>query len=162
MLNDIQILLCEKDSRKVIENLTQFYFYDILQNSQYSHYKLTENGIYEKMPYFENYWEEDNRYPFVIKQENLPIGFALVHNITLNKNADWKMAEFFILAPYRKKGIARYVVKNILNLLPGLWEFSVFKDNEIAKKFWQNILSDAQERTYQEYPEFIIYEAEVF
>lgn len=162
MLNDIQISLCEKEKKYIIANLIQFYFYDLLQFSQYTHYKFMENGLIEKIPYFDNYWEEKNRYPYLIRQAQIPIGFALIHDITLNKDADWKMAEFFILAPYRKKGIGQSVVKSIFKEMPGLWEISVLKDNESAKNFWCHLLSpDTVPRHYEKFPQFLVYEIKV-
>ena len=158
MLDNIEIELCAKEMKHIIANLAQFYFYDLLQSSQFADYKLQPNGLFEKMPYFDNYWEEKERYPYLIKQSELSIGFALVHDITIHHNADWKMAEFFLLAPFRKKGIAQYAVNNIMKRHQGLWEISVLKDNEIAKKFWGNIFPDASNRIYDQYPTFIVYE----
>lgn len=78
--------------------------------------------------------------------------------MTLNKAADWKMAEFFILATHRKQGIGRQAVNKILNQHPGLWEISILKDNEVAKHFWRKILLNSTEQVYNEYPEYIVFE----
>lgn len=159
MLNQIKIYLCKQENKYVIENLIQFYCYDLIQYSKHANYQFMQNGLFENIPYFDNYWLEDKRYPYLITQDQTPIGFALVHDITLNKNADWKMAEFFIFAPYRRKGIGQHVVKTIFKQHPGLWEISVLNDNEIAKNFWQRLLSqNSIHHYYAQYPQYIVYE----
>ena len=157
-VDDIHVGLCSEENKYKIENLTQFYFYDLQQCSRYAHYTFKDYGLFEKMPYFDTFWKDKNAYPYLIKKAQLPVGFALIHDLTLNNAANWKMAEFFILAPYRKQGIARRAVRQILKQHPGLWEISVLKDNEIANKFWASILSNASTMLYTQYPEFIVYE----
>ena len=156
-INNIHIGLCTKSNRHIIENLTQFYFYDLQQCSKHAHYPLNMNGRFEKMPYFDNYWEEEKAYPYLIKQNDLPIGFALVHDKTLDVKADWKMAEFFILAAFRKQGLARFAVSQIMKQHRGIWEVSVLKDNTIANAFWSKVLLNITPRQYPQYPDFLIY-----
>jgi ribosomal-protein-alanine N-acetyltransferase len=154
---NIEIIKCMIENRSVIENLIQFYFYDLQQCSQYAHYPLNTDGRFKKMPYFDNYWEEKNSYPYLIKLKDLPIGFALVHGKTLDTQADWKMAEFFILAAFRKQGIANYAVNHIMKLHHGVWEVSVLKDNTVANAFWNKVLPNATPRQYSQYPDFLVY-----
>jgi predicted acetyltransferase len=162
LLNTIQIELCEKNNQQTIENLTQFYYYDLSQLSKHANIHLMKEGLFEKILHLSKYWEEKDRHPYLIKQANLPIGFALIHNLTINKEADWTMAEFFILAPYRKKGVGRHVIKSIFKQFPGFWEIAVFKDNHVAQEFWRNILpSSAPHRYYETHPQFIVYETKI-
>ena len=156
-LMSITIVKCMKENRFIIENLIQFYFYDLQQCSEHAHYPFNMDGRFEKMPYFDNYWEEKNAYPYLIKQKDLPIGFALVHDKTLDVKADLKIAEFFILAAFRKQGIARYAASQIMKQHRGVWEVSVLKDNTVANAFWSKVLLNVTPRQYPQYPDFLVY-----
>jgi len=101
-----ELQLCKAKDRHIIENLCQFYHYDLDVNSNLANIHF-HNGCYEKMAYFDNYWNEENRHPYLILQDDEPIGFALVHDITVNPNATWKLAEFFIMGPFRHQGIGK-------------------------------------------------------
>lgn len=153
----LEVLLCPKEHSHIIENLLQFYFYDMQRGSKFAHYPLHSNGQFENLPYFKNYWEEENAFPYLIRKNNQSIGFALVHDHTLSK-ANFKMAEFFILDTYRMQGIGQYVVTEIMKQHRGVWEVSVYKDNELANVFWRKVLPNHQIRHYPEYPNFLVYE----
>lgn len=155
---NVNITSCTKENRFIIENLSQFYFYDMQRCSKHTHYLFNKDGRFEKMPYFDNYWEEKNAYAYLIKYNDLSIGFALIHNKTLNDKANFKIAEFFILASFRKQGIARYSVNQIMKQHRGIWEVSVFKDNMIANAFWNSVLKNVTVREYPLYPDFWVYE----
>ena len=67
------------------------------------------------------------------------------------------MAEFFILAAFRKQGIARLAVSQIMKRHHGVWEVSVLKDNTIANAFWNKVLLNITPSQYPQYPDFLVY-----
>lgn len=153
----IDIQLCDERNKYILEGLLQFYYYDLDSNSKLAdiHYN---NGQYNKMPYFDNYWSEKNRFPYVIYKAHIPIGFALVHDITVNPVANWKIAEFFIMAPHRYQGIGKLVVESLFKKHYGLWEISVLKDNMLAMNFWKNVLGNPTILAHKEFQNFIFFE----
>ncbi len=155
---DIAIQRCIEKEQFIIEHLLQFYCYDMQQHSQYAHYAYGADAQFETLPHFQDYWKEEHAFPYLIKQQEIPIGFALIHNHTLDEKANWKMAEFFVLSAFRKQGIARFAAMEIMKKHPGTWEISVYKDNLGAQTFWKNILPNIQVYQYPQYPHFIVYE----
>lgn len=53
------------------------------------------------------------------------------------------MAEFFVARKFRRRGVAREAVRQILALLPGSWEIAVKERNAAAKAFWPQAVSAA-------------------
>ncbi len=154
---NVDIKLCKQEDKQIISGLCQFYYYDLETNSKLATLKYT-HGRYEKMAYFDNYWLEDNRFPYLIFYNDTPIGFALIHDITVNPSANWKMAEFFIMAPFRQKGIGKKVVNWLFEKHSGHWELSVLKDNDPALKFWKKVLSDSKLVTHDEFQNYLFFE----
>lgn len=153
----VELKLCKKKDKKIIAGLCQFYFYDLDTNSKLAniHY---ENGQYDQMAYFDNYWDEKDRLPYLIYKNSTPVGFALVHDITVNPQADWKIAEFFIMAPYRYQGVGKQAVEWLFKKYHGLWEVSVLKDNGIALKFWNKLLDNPAPLTHEDFQNYIFFE----
>jgi predicted acetyltransferase len=153
----LNLTLCPKADKKIIADLCQFYFYDLDAHSKLAniHY---DNGHYKQMAYFENYWHEKNRFPYLIYKNHIPIGFALVHNISVNPKADWKLAEFFIMAPYKRQGIGAAAIEQLFEKHQGMWEISVLKDNMPAIKFWGEILSGSQKSTHDAFQNYVFFE----
>jgi predicted acetyltransferase len=130
----------------------------VLVSKYLIHYTYGANAQFETLPHFQDYWKEDHAFLYLLKQKEMPIGFALIHNHTLNEKANWKMAEFFILSVFRRQGIARFAMMEIMKKHPGTWEIPVYKDNVEAQIFWKNTLPNIKIHQYPQYPDFIVYE----
>ena len=153
----IELKICETKNKEILIRLIQFYYYDLDASSDLAHVKL-KNGKYEDMPYFDNYWFEKQRFPYLVFYNTPPIGFVLIHNISVNINLKWKLAEFFIMRPFRRHGIASNVFRTIINNHKGAWEISVLKDNSPALKFWEKELRGAIKCYHGQFPEYAFYE----
>lgn len=157
-MEDIRVELCGKNESFLIQRMIQLYYYDLHTHSNLASLKLHQ-AQYSDMPYFENYWSEENRFPYLIYQAKEPIGFALVHDITVNPALTWKLSEFFVMGPFRRKGVASRVFSFIQKQHIGSWEISVLKDNTPALKFWENELKKIGHSVLQdEFPQYIFYE----
>ena len=153
----IKIKLCKQEDQARLANLCQFYHYDLDTNSALANVCYS-NGYYKQMAYFDNYWTEENRVPYLIYNKHVLVGFALVHDITVNPEVDWKLAEFFIMAPFRREGIATHVLPQLFEQHQGVWEISVLKDNEPAIKFWSKLLKGCQTLEHQAFPNYLFFE----
>ena len=149
-----------KENKEIISNLLQFYMFEFNQISAYKTFSLDKLGKYKQYPYFENYWLEENRFPYVIREKTSIAGFSLVHDITINPSIDWKLAEFFIMPDFRRQKIGTLAALSTIKSHKGSWEISVLEDNIKAKQFWLNIFrklsSPYKSYKYQEYEVFEI------
>ncbi|VEB39585.1 GNAT family acetyltransferase [Legionella sainthelensi] len=149
-----------KDNQNIISNLLQFYMFELNQRSTFKHFELGQDGKYLQYPYFENYWSEEQRFPYAVQYKGQVIGFSLVHDITLNESIRWKLAEFFIMPEFRRQNIGTEAALTTIKSHPGSWEISVLEDNNPAKIFWLRILKQLsakyQSYRYQNYEVFEI------
>jgi len=158
----IKLEIVNKDNQNVISNLLQFYMFEFNQLSEFKHFELGKDGKYLQYPYFENYWTEEQRFPYAVKYKEQIIGFSLVHDITLNKSINWKLAEFFIMPEYRRKNFGTETAITTIKSHPGSWEISVLEDNTPAKKFWLRIIKmlSANYKSYK-YKKYDVFEITV-
>jgi predicted acetyltransferase len=77
-----------------------------------------------------------------ILDDGQPAGFALVaRDVRASRESDYRMAEFFVAKPYRRRGVGRSAVRLILNRFAGRWEIVEYSRNPNAVKFWRNVVS---------------------
>ncbi len=152
-----ELRLCEKLNQHIIADLWQLYCYDLHTYSNLANIYY-QDGRYEPMAYFDNYWDESNRFPYVLYKNHEPVGFALVHDISVNPKADWKLAEFFIMAPFRREGLGQFLIEQLFQKHQGLWELSVLKDNVPALQFWEKNLLGSQKILHNEFQNYVFFE----
>lgn len=130
-----------EDKRQILLNLSQLYQHDMAQFNDFLSGDLpSSNGLYGVLPYFDLYWKEENRFPFLFQNDDKPIGFALVNTIGTTSLVNWNMAEFFIVNGCRRKGLGRQVAKQIIRQFPGMWEIAVIPENKRALSFWESAI----------------------
>ena len=118
----IKIMLLIKASyeqKQIINNLMQFYMYDF---SEFVDLDVKADGFFAAYKNLDDYWNDENRFPYIIQNEEKPIGFALVRLIESAQRSHYSIAEFFVMKKYRKKGIGKQTAIQLFNLHKGLWE----------------------------------------
>lgn len=60
--------------------------------------------------YFDAYWDEDNRLPFLIEAEAQVVGFCLIRV----RGRDWTIAEFAVNPEKRRNGVGRTAVEAVV------------------------------------------------
>lgn len=89
-----------------------------------------------------------------ILDDGTPAGFAMVvRQGHATREADFRMAEFYIDRPHRRRGVGRSAVRLILDRFTGRWEISEYTRNPAAVKFWRSVVStytrgDFRERSH--------------
>ena len=73
---DIIIELVKKEEKEILRNLMEKYRYEF---SQYDDLDTNNLGLYG-YDYFDNYWTENNRFPFFIKVNNKLAGFIMIND----------------------------------------------------------------------------------
>jgi predicted acetyltransferase len=94
------------------------------------------DGVYP-YAYFDDYWQDDQRWPFWAIEGGARIGFALVRFVP-ELNAT-QMAEFFILPEYRRGGAGSHFAKGLLTRFPGPWKIRQILANKAATAFWRRV-----------------------
>jgi predicted acetyltransferase len=86
-----------------------------------------------------------------ILDDRQPAGFAMVAREThAAREADYRMAEFFIDRPSRRRGLGRSAVRLILDRYAGRWEISEYTRNPAAVQFWRKVVSGYTHGDYRE------------
>jgi hypothetical protein len=90
---DISIELVKKDEKEIIKNLLEKYHYE---HSQYDERDVNNLGLFG-YDYLDNYWTEENRFPYFIKVNNKLAGFIMVNDYLEAKfETNYTISDFFI------------------------------------------------------------------
>jgi predicted acetyltransferase len=136
----IRILKASAENKQIISNLMQLYMYDF---SEYTGSDVEVNGLFDRYPQFEDYWKEENqRFPYVVMNDEIYIGFVFVRRIETPEKSYFSIAEFFIMRKYRRKGFGSSIAKEIFNLHKGQWEVYQMEANKPAQVFWKAIIAE--------------------
>jgi len=92
---------------------------------------------------------------FLILNEQQPAGFAMVTpGGSLSQGAGarstYRMAEFFISRPQRRRGVGRSAVRLILDRFDGTWEIIEYLRNPAAVSFWRRVVANYTGGNYEE------------
>jgi predicted acetyltransferase len=102
-------------------------------------YLFEFDGSTGPYPYFDAYWDEPERLPFLIEANGTVVGFCLVRV----RDDCWSIAEFSVLAEQRRAGVGRAAVDAIAELARAAesthLEAKVHPSNRAALPFWLGI-----------------------
>lgn len=103
---------------------------------------LRELGITEDYKYLDNYWEEPNRHPFLIKLDGKNIGFIFVNTKDPQSHTGFPqgIAEFYVRTDFRNKGIGEKIACDIFEMFPGKWSIRELDSNKSAQEFWRKVI----------------------
>lgn len=79
-----------------------------------------------------------------------PAGFALVVQEDGSGDIDYRMAEFYIIAAQRRRGLGRAAARLILDRFAGRWQVSQDATNRGAIAFWRKVLAAYTRGDYRE------------
>ena len=68
-----------------------------------------------------------------------PAAFALVNRLGSGRN---HLAAFYVLPYYRRGGLGRRLVRDVVGRHPGGWEIAFQHENEPAIRFWRSVATD--------------------
>jgi predicted acetyltransferase len=150
-LNNVKISPATLDDHLVIRNMARFYVYDLSRECGFisKDWALPEDGLYESFD-FKIYFTASDRKAFIIKIADELVGFVLLNQEVSIPDAQWSMGEFFILAKFQGKGIAKYVAHRVWNKHPGKWEVLVLPENISALGFWRKAIREYTNNEYNE------------
>jgi ribosomal protein S18 acetylase RimI-like enzyme len=99
-------------------------------------YLFEFDGRMEPYPYFDAYWEDPERLPFLIEADGELVGFCLIRV----RGDGWSIAEFSVVPEQRRAGIGRTAVDAVAGRARAAGaehlEAKVHLDNRRALPFW--------------------------
>ena len=115
------------------------YFYDYLKElSEFDPtIKFDNNGtpIYN---WFDYYWIDKDRYPFLLSIDNKFAGFALLREVGIKQ---YEIAEFYVIPKYRKDNNTIWFATQITNSFESKFVFSTRVENTRAIRFWDKFVT---------------------
>jgi len=121
--------------KSVLGRLLQLYLYDF---TEFQPRELNAHGEFEYR-YLDLYWAPDygeKRYPFYIRSEGSLAGLAMVRFV----NGVNVMSEFFVLRPYRRRGVGAAAARAVFAALPGRWLVPEVTANLAAQAFLHGVI----------------------
>lgn len=144
---EIRLELMCVEQKSLLVQLMELYMYEF---SVYENIDISEYGYYG-YGHIDDYWNEDGRFPYLIRVDGKIAGFALIcpHcNYISGENARC-IGEFFIMLKYRRKGIGLYVATQLFNIHPGFWEICYLRNNLSAAMFWKKVVEQYTNNVYE-------------
>lgn len=127
------------DQLPLIANLYQFYAYE---SSDWEQEDVEVDGrFYIHEPHLERYWREPDWSAQLILAEGFIAGFLLIERSELPDIDALELADLFILKKYRRHGIGRALVRQVLDS-GGSWLVRFYGQDEQAAAFWRRVLAD--------------------
>ncbi len=89
------------------------------------------------------WFNDSTAHPFVILYDGLRVGFALVSRPAAfpRPRADYRMAEFFIVGPARRRGVGAGAAILLFSRFTGEWEVVEDEYNRPALGFWRRVIA---------------------
>lgn len=134
----IELVAAAPEQEAVLANLLELYTHDF---SEFTDLAIGPDGRFH-YPRLPLYWQEETRFPFLVKVRGDLAGLVLVSRGSLMSGNPqvWDMAEFFIMRGYRRRGIGLSIAHEVWRQFPGEWEVRVRESNAPALVFWETAI----------------------
>jgi predicted acetyltransferase len=129
------------DEREVVRRLYPLYLHDLSEWS--THYRLDADGRWQPS-YVDDFLSREHCVAFLAREGGSAAGFAWVGGGDFPRkrpDRDWRLAEFFVAAPFRRRGLGTAVAARVLDAFAGAWQLEVIDGNEPALAFWRRVLA---------------------
>jgi predicted acetyltransferase len=126
--------------REALRRLVPLYVHDLSQWTD--HYRLDEDGRWQP-DYLDDFLARPDCAAYLLREDGAAAGFAWVGGGDFPHKADdrdWRLAEFFVAAPFRRRGLGRAAASDVLDAHAGSWQLEVVDGNDAALAFWRDVL----------------------
>lgn len=136
----IELLPTPFEQQALIANLYQFYAYE---SSDWEQEDVEVDGrFYIHQPHLQRYWQEPDWSAQLILADGFIAGFLLIERSELPGVDALEFADLFILKKYRRLGIGRALVEQVMVTGGGRWLVSFYQQDVLARQFWQRLLAE--------------------
>lgn len=135
-MQDLQLQQAARDDWPCLENLMQFYLYEL---SRWLPIKLGAQGLYP-IQALDDYWRDPATQPWLIRVAGELAGFAVVDRQGCDNPARCNLGYLFVGRRFRRQGIGRQVALQLFERFEGPWQVQHFDANLPARDFWQALL----------------------
>lgn len=144
---DITIHRMGIDDKILLVRLMELYNYEF---SEFSNDDVNAYGYYG-YDHIDDYWNEEGRFPYLIRVDGKIAGFALIcpHCDYRREENARCIGEFFVMLKYRRKGVGKRVAMQLFDAHRGCWEVCYWKNNASAGRFWQKVVEEYTNGKYQ-------------
>ena len=134
------------DDKSLLVRLMELYNYEF---TAYDNTDINEYGYYG-YDHIDDYWNEEGRYPYLIRVDGKIAGFALVcpHCKFIDGDNVRSIGEFFVMIKYRRMGIGLQVATELFNRHKGTWEVCYLRNNIPASNFWKKVVEQYTNNHY--------------
>ena len=146
---DVTLQLMSVDEKSLLIRLMELFNYEF---SQFSNDDINEYGYYG-YDHIDDYWNEEGRFPYLIRVDGKIAGFALIcpHCDYRKEEGARCIGEFFVMLKYRRMGIGSKAAIQLFDKHRGLWEISYWRNNLPAGQFWKNVVEKYTKNNYQSF-----------
>ncbi|WP_457788013.1 GNAT family N-acetyltransferase [Pseudomonas sp. PL-6] len=135
----IELLPTAVDQLPLIRNLYQFYAYE---SSDWEQEEVENDGrFYIHEPHLARYWQEPGWSAQLILADGFIAGFLLIERSELPGIDAAEFADLFILKKYRRQGIGRALVHQLLGD-GSPWLLRFYRQDELACAFWEQLFKE--------------------
>lgn len=152
-MHQLGLIVADHQDKPLFQRLMQLYQYD---SSEFNGEEPDAHGVFA-YDYLDHYWTEhgrdvERRVPLLIRVDGQPAGFVLLNGFPYleETEVDRSFAELFIMRKWRRRGIARQVVLEVLRRYPGRWQVGQERANLPAQAFWRAVLGEFTGGGYEE------------
>lgn len=142
----VELVPAPAKDKETVRNLLQLYLHDL---SAFDGRELDQHGRYSYR-YLDDYWQEPNRHPFLIRVDDSVGGFALVSTVSIGDADRTNMSEFFIVRKYRGQAVGEAAARFVFARFPGEWIVSQLGGNVPAQQFWRKVIHRYTNGHYRE------------
>lgn len=144
----VTLELIDASTAQIFKNLYPLYLHDLsayhddAQPNQHGILEDDDSATLEMQMLGHDYWLSDALLQsFLIRVAGRPAGFALVTTPAYAPNHAYsELHEFFLLHPFRARGLAGVAAQLTFAIAPGSWILRVLPRNEPALRFWRKTL----------------------
>jgi predicted acetyltransferase len=134
----------------LIRNLNQLYAYEFARFDP--HFVIGADGRFDDSDLAEVWADTEYARLYLIWVDGAIAGYAIlivgIEDEVLG--AVNELDEFFVLAPYQKRGVGASAARQLFDLHPGHWELCVLETNLNALGFWRRMLAAYTKGQYTE------------
>ena len=136
-----------KNKKEVLYRLLQ---YSLFEESLNDGNEINDEGLFE-YKYFDNYFTDNDREVFFIKEQDTDklLGFVMINTYMKKRSNGHSIAEFMVLPKYRNNKIGKKTAFTCFDMHKGNWEVSPSFGSREAYTFWKKVIEEYTNNHYE-------------